>query len=93
MSVFRAVENRVNVVRSTNTGISCFIDPWGRINGRVKDATGSDIFVSGISSRKIMLQKSDTIYTRYGDYFIWPCLLMTAIFLLIAALKKNRKYY
>jgi apolipoprotein N-acyltransferase len=92
MSVFRAVENRVNVVRSTNTGISCFIDPCGRIIDRIKDTNGSDIFVSGILNKSIILQKSDTIYTRYGDYFIWPCLALSTIFLLIAALKKNRKY-
>ncbi len=30
-SVFRAVENRVPVVRATNTGFSCFIDSRGRI--------------------------------------------------------------
>ena len=31
LSVFRAVENRVPLIRSTNTGVSCFIDPAGRI--------------------------------------------------------------
>lgn len=30
-SVFRAVENRVPVVRAANTGLSCFIDEKGRI--------------------------------------------------------------
>jgi apolipoprotein N-acyltransferase len=43
--VFRAVENRVNLVRCANTGISCFIDPYGRVTGRVTNG-GEDIFVS-----------------------------------------------
>ncbi len=34
-SVFRAVENRVPVVRATNTGFSCFIDSRGRIYEKV----------------------------------------------------------
>jgi apolipoprotein N-acyltransferase len=34
-SVFRAVENRVPVVRATNTGFSCFIDRWGRVQKNV----------------------------------------------------------
>jgi apolipoprotein N-acyltransferase len=44
--VFRAVENRVNLVRCANTGISYFIDPYGRITGRVTYGD-EDIFVPG----------------------------------------------
>ncbi len=31
MSVLRAVENRVSLVRCANTGISFVVDPWGRV--------------------------------------------------------------
>jgi apolipoprotein N-acyltransferase len=89
MSVFRAVENRTYVVRCANTGISCFIDPSGRIIDRVKDATGKDLFVRGVLTGTIMPVDSKTIYTRFGDWFAWLCILCTAGFFLVAIFKKK----
>ena len=90
MSVFRAVENRVFVVRCANTGISCFIDPCGRVLDRVKDKNDLDIFVSGVMTKPVVPQESKTVYSRYGDYFAWFCLLGALIFLLKSALWKHR---
>jgi apolipoprotein N-acyltransferase len=36
-SVFRAVENRVSVLRAANTGFSCYINPKGVIEGAIYD--------------------------------------------------------
>ncbi len=73
ISVFRAVENRVNLVRCTNTGVSGFIDPYGRITARLTNG-GEDLFVEGTLTRKILLSSSDTFYTRYGDMFAFACI-------------------
>ncbi|MDD5409277.1 MAG: apolipoprotein N-acyltransferase [Candidatus Omnitrophica bacterium] len=85
-SVFRAVENRVYLVRAANTGISGFIDPFGRLSSIVRDAAGKEIFVKGYSSQNICLaQARRTFYNRYGDFFIILCLLLDScviIFLL-----------
>jgi len=71
--VFRAVENRVNLVRSTNTGISGFINPYGRVTGKViKD--GKDIFVEGTLTQEIFLSPPGTFYTRFGDIFAYACI-------------------
>ncbi|MFA5144728.1 MAG: apolipoprotein N-acyltransferase [Candidatus Omnitrophota bacterium] len=89
-SVFRAVENRVFLVRCANTGISGFIGPGGKIISKVSDKSGGDIFVGGINTREVaVLNKPLTIYTRYGDFFPAICLL----FLLYGIIQtfKNRR--
>lgn len=73
-SVFRAIENRINIVRSANTGYSCFIDQKGRITGSVKDAKGEKIFIPGFATAKIVPAKGKTFYSKHGDLFAWACI-------------------
>lgn len=80
-SVFRAVENRVNVVRATNTGYSCFIDQKGRITAAV-ESNGESLFVDGFKIHDIVLTNTRTFYTLHGDLFAYICMLLTIAFLL-----------
>jgi len=91
MNVFRAVENRVYVVRCANTGISCFIDPCGRVVDRVKNQEGKDVFVSGFLTGEVVPLSPNTFYTRYGDWFPWLCIIVSAGFILAAILPKPGK--
>jgi apolipoprotein N-acyltransferase len=89
-SVFRAVENRVYLVRAANTGISGFIDPFGRLLSIVQDAAGKNSFVKGYSSQSICLAPiRRTIYNRYGDLFILFCLILDACVIMFV-LKKQK---
>ncbi len=89
-SVFRAVENHVYLVRSANTGISGFIDPFGRLSSIVQDATGKNSFVKGYSSQNICLAPiRRTIYNRYGDLFVIFCLLLDSC-VIISFLRKRK---
>jgi len=90
MSVFRAVENKVYVVRCANTGVSCIIDPNGRIVDRVKDEKGEDIFVRGMMTGEIIPLDSRTIYTEYGDWLVWVVMVGSALFLVVALFKKRK---
>lgn len=73
-SVFRAVENRVYLVRSANTGISAFIAPDGAVISRVQDASGKDIFVRGWLTLEVdVTEAGKTIYNRFGDWFVLFC--------------------
>ncbi|MHB1458526.1 MAG: apolipoprotein N-acyltransferase [Armatimonadota bacterium] len=71
ISVLRAVENRRYLLRAAATGISCIIDPYGRIvsQSHVKEKTIIKGDVSPISDL--------TIYTRFGDWFVYLCLVIT----------------
>jgi apolipoprotein N-acyltransferase len=63
MSVFRAVENRRTVIRSTNGGITCTIDP----NGNILDIMAP--FVEGYLISDVPIYKErNTGYTTYGDW-------------------------
>jgi apolipoprotein N-acyltransferase len=89
-SVFRAVENRVFLARSANTGVSVFISPDGKIISRVRDKFGRDIFIGGYATQEIAMQKpSFTFYTRYGDFFPGICLLFV-MYGIISLFKKGQ---
>ncbi|MFA6321446.1 MAG: apolipoprotein N-acyltransferase [Candidatus Omnitrophota bacterium] len=74
-SVFRAVENRVNVIRAANTGVSCFIDQRGEIVNEVV-AGNESLFVEGYAIQDIVITKTRTFYNVYGDVFAYICVLI-----------------
>lgn len=73
-SVFRAVENRTNIIRAANTGASCYIDQKGRIAGLI-ETKKDGIFVAGFKSHEIVLSRIRTFYTTYGDVFAYLCII------------------
>ena len=87
MNVFRAVENRVYVVRCANTGVSCFITPYGIVSDRVKNQVGKDIFVRGALTRSVIPLESNTFYTRYGDWFVWLNIVILIVIILLSLYK------
>ncbi|MDP8299368.1 MAG: apolipoprotein N-acyltransferase, partial [Candidatus Tantalella remota] len=51
-SVFRAIENRVPVIRAANTGVSGFVDSTGKIISTV-EVEGEEIFVTGVQTDSV----------------------------------------
>ncbi len=86
VNVFRAVENRIAVARAANTGISCFIDPYGRITGKVKK-NNEDIFVEGYLTKEIPLAYERTFYTINGDIFVYLVLSITILMIVLTVLR------
>ena len=88
-TIFRAVENRVSIARSANTGISCFISPYGEIIGKVKNKN-KDIFVEGYLTMAIPLSHQKTFYTLYGDIFAYMNIFLTMLLIALSLLKIRR---
>ena len=73
---FRAVENRISVFRCANGGISCIIDPFGRIVSPTITPTHPDGTLVEDVPLKNHRNTKKTPYTRYGDWFPILCLLV-----------------
>lgn len=71
---FRAIENRVPVFRCANGGISCIIDPWGRIISKIKPDSDESYLLGELN-----LRSGGSFYTRFGDYLPWACLAITVL--------------
>jgi apolipoprotein N-acyltransferase len=82
-SVFRAVENRVGMARAVNTGISCFIEPDGRVHDPV--AVGGKVVgpeVDGYRVARVTVDSRRTLYARAGDWFALLCIGLWIVFYL-----------
>jgi apolipoprotein N-acyltransferase len=88
-AVFRSVENCVSMVRATNTGVSCYIDPFGRVYGVLRDAAGDDLYVEGTAVRDVRLTHTSTFFTRRGNLFAAGCLALSAV-LFVTASRRER---
>jgi apolipoprotein N-acyltransferase len=82
MTIFRAVENRLYVIRSANTGISSIIDPAGRIIAK------TELFTKSRLRDNVKFMNYKTFYTAYGDIFVVICLISLVCCLLITLRRK-----
>lgn len=74
-ALFRCVETKLPMVRAANTGVSCVIDPFGRIGNRKDDGQG--ILFSQVN---VPTNPRKTFYTRYGEVFSYACLALTGFY-------------
>jgi apolipoprotein N-acyltransferase len=77
MVVFRSVENHLAFARSANTGISGFIDPFGRI------VEATPIFTEQAVKATMRVWHPHTFYSRNGDVFAYGCAIICALLFLL----------
>ncbi len=83
MTVFRAVENRVPLIRAANTGITAIIDSKGHIRGMTQ------LFKETYLAGEVRFGTVEAIYTRYGDLFAGLCLALSAVIIALPFRKKR----
>jgi apolipoprotein N-acyltransferase len=90
MSLFRAVETRLYLVRAANTGISGIFDPRGKIIAQTK------IFQREALKGNIKFLKIPTFYVEHGDILVVFCFAMIILYFLISWKERlkndNRKH-
>ena len=72
----RAIEQGRYLARAANTGISGFVDPYGRVMQK------TELFEQAMIIGDLRFIKARTIYSRIGDLAAWLSLVVTAAALL-----------
>ena len=73
LAAFRAVENRVYLVRATNTGLTSIIDAHGR------EQTALPLYQRDTLVHPIQPLRLATLYTRFGDWFAQLCSIVALV--------------
>lgn len=81
MAAMRSVENRLPLVRSTNTGISAFVTDEGRI-GPLTPLFHEDVVVETVLMRNVW-----SFYRIYGDVFLHCCQALVAVLSLFVVVR------
>ena len=82
----RAVENRISIIRSANTGISGWVSFKGKIEKFRKNK--KEVFFAGTTNFEISLNEERSFYNKYGEILPFIC----AIFLLGVFIREKRKF-
>jgi apolipoprotein N-acyltransferase len=84
MTAFRAVENRLYIVRAANTGISAIIAPTGEIVAR------TPLFEQAVLDGAVGFMGYRTFYSQYGDIFVYICFAATGMFFIVKRRRRKK---
>ena len=82
ISKLRAIENRIPIIRSANTGISAIINKKGEVEKKI------GINKQGVILSKIIPSNSKTFYSKHGNWLV-NLSIFFAFFLLFIVLKRK----
>jgi apolipoprotein N-acyltransferase len=90
-AIFRCVETRRPMLRAANTGVTCFINQFGRVTQELRDETGST-FAEGVLTGDINVptEQELTFYVRHGELFAQACAAITLIAIVLLSVTRWR---
>jgi apolipoprotein N-acyltransferase len=77
-AVFRAIENRISIARCANTGVSLFIDSYG------KTTKSTSILKKATLIQDLAVRKKTTFFTQYGHVFSITVTLLNILPIVVA---------
>jgi apolipoprotein N-acyltransferase len=84
MLVFRAIENRVAMIKADTQYDSAIVDAYGRIVSLAASSQSSDALVIG----DVLLGTADAPQIALGDWIGWLCLIGMIAFMLVEPIGK-----
>ncbi|MEO6304881.1 MAG: apolipoprotein N-acyltransferase [Bacteroidia bacterium] len=81
----RAIENRLQIARSANTGISCFIDEFGNISNATK------YWEDAVIKKSIYLNNDHTFYSKFGDLIAYLSAFISVLLVLYSVFLRFKK--
>ena len=81
MSIFRAIENRRDIVHNGNSGVTGHISSTGKIISTLP-FWKPDYMIANVA-----LNSDITIYTRFGEWFVYLCFICICVLLFFATTK------
>lgn len=79
-AIFRCAENKIPMIRSANSGVTCLVDRFGAVRQTLQ-TEGSDTFTKGVLFGKASapVAPEPTFYARNGEAFSIACLAISAL--------------
>ena len=83
-SIFRSIEEGKNIIRSTNNGISAYINTSGKVIEKIESTQSGVIEVSGFHEQK------KTVFSKNGNNIFFYLLIIYISFIFFINKKRNR---
>jgi apolipoprotein N-acyltransferase len=86
LAQWRAIETRRSLLRVTNTGVTSVINAKGEIVETLP------IFTPAVLKTQIEVLEGETSYVRFGDWFAWGVIFLSALIVLIHYIRPSRSH-